>query len=161
MDGISAAASIITLVQISAQIINLCRTYYSQVRDASTDIQRLREEITSLQNVLTKVADLANAPDSAELSTLGLLNQPDGPAQQCLTELIALAAKLNPGQGKDTMKQFGLRALKWPFSSKEVGRAVTAIGRHRATFNLALAADQMQAEPFPYVSSVVGPLCDV
>src|SRR5213592_2518971 len=116
MDGISAAASIITLVQISGQIINLCRTYYSEVRDASTDIQRLREEITALQNVLTKVADLANTSDSAKLSTLDLLNQPDGPAQQCLTQLITLAAKINPGERKDAMKRFGLRALKWPFS---------------------------------------------
>lgn len=142
MDGISAAASIIAVIQISGQVINLCRTYYSEVRDAKMDIQRLREEITSLQTVLTKVADLANAPDAAKLSTLGLLNQPDGPAQQCLKELITLAAKLNPGQGKDTMKQFGLRALKWPFSSKDVDKAITTIERHKATFNLALAADQ-------------------
>lgn len=142
MDGISAAASIIAVIQISGQVINLCRTYYSGVRGAKMDIQRLREEITSLQTVLTKVADLANAPDAAKLSTLGLLNQPDGPAQQCLTELITLAAKLSPGQGKDTMKQFGLRALKWPFSSKDVDKTITTIERHKATFNLALAADQ-------------------
>jgi hypothetical protein len=142
MDGISAAASIIAVIQISGQVIDLCRTYYSEVRDAKTDIQRLREEITSLQTVLTKVADLANAPSAAELSTLGLLNQPDGPVQQCLAELIKLAAKLNPVQGKDTMKQFGLRALKWPFSSKDVDKAITTIERHKATFNLALAADQ-------------------
>jgi hypothetical protein len=142
MDGISAAASIIAVIQISGQVIDLCRTYYSEVRDAKADIQRLREEITSLQTVLTKVADLANAPDAAELSTLGLLNQPDGPVQQCLTELIKLAAKLNAGQGKDTIKQFGLRALKWPFSSKDVDKAITTIERHKATFNLALAADQ-------------------
>jgi hypothetical protein len=88
------------------------------------------------------VADLANAPNAANVSTLGLLNQPDGPVQQCLTELIKLAAKLNPGQGKDTMKQFGLRALKWPFSSKDVDKAIATIERHKATFNLALAADQ-------------------
>jgi hypothetical protein len=112
------------------------------VRDASTDIQRLREEIAALQNVLTKVADLANTPDSAKLSTLDLLNQPDGPAQQCLTELITLAAKINPGERKDAMKRFGLRALKWPFSRTEVDNIVATIGRHKATFNLALAADQ-------------------
>jgi hypothetical protein len=142
MDGISAAASIIAVIQISEQIISLCRTYYSEVRDAKKNIQRLREEMTSLQTVLTKVADLANAPNSAKLSTLSLLNQPDGPVRQCMMELITIAAKLNPGQGKDTMKQFGLRALKWPFSSKDVDKAITTIERHKATFNLALAADQ-------------------
>jgi len=141
MDGISAAASIIAVIQISGQVINLCQTYYSEVRDAKMDIRRLSEEITSLQAVLTKVADLANAPNAAKLSALGLLNQPGGPAQQCLKELIALAAKLNLGQGKE-MKQFGLRALKWPFSSKDVDKFVTTIERHKTTFNLALAADQ-------------------
>lgn len=142
MDGLSAAASVIAVIQISGQVFDLCRTYYSEVRDARTDIQRLCDEVTSLQNVLTNVAHMT----SAKLPTLGLLNQPDGPVQQCLTELIALAAKLYPGQGKDKMRQFGLRALKWPFSSKDIEKVITAIGRHKTTFSLALAADQTYVE---------------
>jgi hypothetical protein len=142
MDGLSAAASVIAVVQVSRQVFDLCRTYYSEVKDARTDIQRLCDEVMSLQNVLTSVTHLA----SAKLPILDLLNQPDGPVQQCLTELIALAAKLNSGQGKDKMRQFGLRALKWPFSSKDVDKAITAIGRHKTTFTLALTADQTYVE---------------
>ena len=141
MDPLSAATSVIAVVQISGQVFGLCWEYYSEVKDAKEDIKRLRDEVKSLQDVVTKVADLVDAP-TAKPSVMDLLSQPDGPVQQCLTELIKLAAKLNPGQGKDTMKRFGLRALKWPFSSKDVDKAITTIERHKATFNLALTADQ-------------------
>lgn len=143
MDGLSATASVAAVIQISGHVFDLCRTYYSGVKEARKDIQRLRDEVTSLQDVLTNVADLADAPSSAQLSILNLLNQVDGPVQQCRAQLTELAAKLEPGQGKNKMKQFGLRALKWPFSSKDVEKAVVAIGRHKATFALALAADHM------------------
>jgi ankyrin repeat domain-containing protein 50 len=143
MEGLSAAASVVAVIHISGQVFDLCRTYYLEVKEARKDIQRLRDEMTSLQDVLTNVADLADAPSSANLSILNLLNQVDGPVEQCRAQLTELVAKLEPGQGKNKMKQLGLRALKWPFSSKDVEKTVVAIGRHKATFGLALTADHM------------------
>lgn len=141
MDGLSAAASVIAVVQVSAQVFDLCRTYYMEVKEARKDIKCLRDEVTSLQDVLTNVADLVEDPSSAKLSILSLLNQQDGPVQQCQRDLLGLVAKLEPGQGKNKMKQFGLRALKWPFRSKDVEKLLMSIGRHKATFNLALTGD--------------------
>ncbi|KAF4631092.1 hypothetical protein G7Y89_g7033 [Cudoniella acicularis] len=143
MDGLSAAASVIAVVQISTQIFELCQEYYSEVKDARKDIQRLRNEVTSLQDVLTNVEDLAEDSGSANLSVLNLLNQQDGPLRQCQKDLVGLVAKLELGQGKNTMKRFGMRALKWPFSSKDVEKLLITIGRHKATFNLALSADHI------------------
>jgi hypothetical protein len=149
MDPLSAAASIIAVVQISGKVFQLCQTYYLEVKEARKDIQRLRGELTFLQDVLANVADLAaEDQDSANASTLGLLNQPDGPLQQCQRDLEGLVAKLDPGDEKDgarkgKMKQFGWRALKWPFSSKDVDKLLTTIGRHKATFNLALTANNV------------------
>jgi len=57
--------------------------------------------------------------------------------------LVGLVAKLEAGQGKNKMKQFGLMALKWPFSSKDVEKLLTTIARNKATFNLALTVDHM------------------
>ena len=142
MDGLSAAASVIAVIQISGRVFDLCRTYYLEVRDAREDIKRLRDEVTTHQDVLTSVADLAEAPGSAKLPILGLLTQSDGPLQQCGTELGLLARRLELGQGEGKMKQFGLRALKWPFSRKDIDKAINAIGRYQATFSLALTADQ-------------------
>jgi hypothetical protein len=141
MDPLGAAASVIAVVQISAQVFSLCQIYYVEVKSAREDIRRLRDEVTSLLDVLANIKDLTNAPGSAKLSILELLNQPDGLIQQCLIELEGLATKLDTGQGKNNMKQFGLRALKWPFSKKEVDKTILAIGRHKQIFNLALTAD--------------------
>lgn len=143
MDGLSATASVATLIQISGQVFDLCRTYYVEVKEARKDIQCLRDEMTSLQDVLISVADLADASSSTNFTILNRLNRVDGPVQKCRAQLTELLAKLEPGEGKNKMKQFGLRAMKWPFSSKEVRKTVVAIGRHRETFALALAKDHV------------------
>lgn len=67
------------------------------MRDARKDIRRLRDEVKSLQDVLTSVAELADAPISSKLSILRL-NQPNRPIQQCRTKLIELAGKLETRQ---------------------------------------------------------------
>ena len=142
MDGLSAAASVIAVIQVSSQIFDLCRTYYINVKDAREDIQRLRDEITALQDVLVNVADLTDDPKSASLKALASISRKDGPLQVCQSELLALAARLDPGEERGRMRQFGMRALKWPFSSKEVDKILDSIGRHKSSFTLALAADQ-------------------
>jgi hypothetical protein len=141
MDGLSAVASVVAVVQISGKVFALCQTYYSEVKNAREDICRLRDEVTSLQDVLTNIRDLADAPGSAKLSILDLLNQPDGLIQQCRTELEGLATKLNTGQGKHHMMQFGSRALRWPFSGKDVDKTISVIRRQKEILNSALTAD--------------------
>ena len=104
---------------------------------------RLRDEVTSLNDVLTNVVDLAEDQGPAKRSILSILNQHDGPVQQCQQTLAGLIAKLEFGQRKNKMNQFGLRALKWPLTSKDVEKLLVTIGRHKATFTLALTADHM------------------
>ena len=137
------AASVIAVVQISGQVFDLCRKYYLEVKSARKEIQRLRDEVISLQDVLTSVADLPKAPSSTNQSTLRLLSQPNGPLQRCQIDLEKLVVDLNPGPEHDKMKQFGSRALQWPFNSKAVDKAITTIERYKQTFNLALTADHM------------------
>jgi hypothetical protein len=143
MDGLSAAASAIAVVQIASQVFDLCRTYYINVKNARRDIERLRSEITSLQDVLSNVIDLADDSGPSPSRVLGLLNQKHGPIQQCQQELEDLAARLELREDKSRMREFGLRALKWPLSVKEVDNILVAIGRHKTSFTLALATDQM------------------
>jgi|SRR5579862_7988085 len=147
MDGLSAAASVTAVVQISGQVFGLCWEYYSKVKDARENIKRLRDELKFLEDVVTNVEDLVDAPGSAKLSILGLLNQPDGPVQQCLKVLTQLAEKLKPEKGMD-MRKFGSRALQWPFISKDVDNVIAVIGRNKTTLSLALAGDQTYVEQF-------------
>lgn len=159
MDGLSAAASVIAVVQISEQVFNLCQTYYLNVRDARKDIQHLLNEVTSLRDVLINVKDLTDTPGSTKLSTLELFNKSDGLLQQCLTDLRKLVEKLEQGQEKGKMKQFGIRALKWPFSRKEVDKAIAVIERCKTMFSLALNTDQAYAEfSISYLTAYQGPV---
>jgi hypothetical protein len=148
MDGLSAAASVIAVIQITAQVFDLCRAYYLNVKDARKDIQRLRNEVSSFQDILVGVVDLANEPLSSPLKTLGLVNEKDGPLDQCRLELTALLAKLDPGKGASKVK-LALQSLKWPFHSKEIDHVLVAIGRYKSSFVLALSTDQA----YVYVSS--------
>jgi hypothetical protein len=79
MDGISGAASIIAVIDISAKIFELCQTYFSAVKEAREDIRRLRDGVTSLHDVIIEVRDLAEDPSSSRRSVFSHLNQHNGP----------------------------------------------------------------------------------
>jgi hypothetical protein len=149
MDGLSSIASVIAVVQISGQLFDICRAYFMAVKEARKDIQRLQNEVSSLQDVLINVSDLADVPGPGALSILTILNQPDGLLQQCQKELMELTRRLDSEYNKNPMRKFGLRALKWPLSSKDIDTALETIRRHKATFNLALTADFTYVSLFP------------
>ena len=142
MEPLSATASVVAVIQIAQQVFNLCQKYYTGVKDARKDIQRLRNEVISLQDVLTSIADIADEPGAASLTTLNLLSQADGPLDQCKVDLTLLVAKLDPGDGPTTMRRAGLRALRWPFNSKDVDKAIAGTERYKSVLALALNADQ-------------------
>jgi len=143
MDGLSGAASVIAVIDISAKIFKLCQTYVSAVKEARKDIQRLRDGVTSLHDVIIEVRDLAEDPSSSRRLVFSHLNQYDGPVQQCERDLRRLVAQLELGDGENKMRQFGLRALKWPFSSKDIDKRLQVINDHKATFTLALTSDNL------------------
>lgn len=129
-------SGVIAVVQISESLFNLCRGYYLEVKDARKDIQRFCDEVTTLRDVLISVQHLVEASDGAKLSVS------DSSLKQCRSTLEELVIKLELHQGKEKMRQFGLRALKWPFSSNEVHTALAAIERHKNTISLALNVEQ-------------------
>ncbi|KAI9852437.1 MAG: hypothetical protein M1838_000757 [Thelocarpon superellum] len=144
MAGLGAADAIDTGLQISEQILKLSMRYLVGVKDAREDIKRVRNEVLSLQDNLVDLKDLADDPDPAALSSLGLLNQPDGALQQCQELLKQLAAGLELGQDEDEMKRFGLRALKWPLSTKAVERALKVLRDYQDKFGLAVNRDHLR-----------------
>lgn len=140
MAGIGEAASIIAVVQITAQVASLCGGYLSEVNDAQKDIQRLYLRITSLQGVLEKVEQMVAGSKSAKLPVSDSVHHS---LKQCLTNLEDLKAKLDPGKRQKAMKRIGLRALKWPFTRKEIDQTVQMLEGYTTTFSVALQADQM------------------
>ena len=139
MDGVSAAASVLALVETSVKVTSLCAEYYSQVKNAKKDADRLCREVQAFIRVLQDLEKLARSPGGTKLSTSKSL---DKDIQQCSTHLGHLQKKLEPGKGRKTMSRHGIRALKWPFESKELEKDLAVLERYKTTFTAALSADQ-------------------
>jgi hypothetical protein len=136
MDPLSSAASVITVVQISKEILTACGKYALDVKDAKKDIERLSSEVKALHGVLNRVKDLAEGQDTATLPTFQTIT---AAIAQCLSELVELKTHLDPGKKRQAMNRLGLRALKCPFKSEDVNKLLEALER-QATINLAFTA---------------------
>lgn len=139
MDGISGAASLIAVIEISAKIASLCFQYSVAVKDAKKDIDRLQRKVSDLKDILEGVKRLLDGQDSTPLSAAHKLV---GSLKDCFLRLEELQAQLDPGQTRKAMSRLGVRALKWPFTSKEIEKIVDGLERYEQTFILALQVDQ-------------------
>jgi hypothetical protein len=142
MDGLSGAASVVAVIDISAKVVSLCYQYVTKVKDAKEDIQRLGDTVADTKNVLENLQRLLDKQGKSQLSTTNTLLALQG----CSKELENLEAKLKAKferHGRRTVMQgFGLRALKWPLTSKEVDKTVHNLEKYGHTFSLALQVDQ-------------------
>jgi hypothetical protein len=139
MDGLSGAASVIAVIDISAKIAALCFQYSIAVKDAKSDIKRIERKVSDIKRVLESIKKLLDGPRTARLSTTHSLFKS---LKQCLLELQELEKELKPGKTRKTMSRFGVRALKWPFTSKQVERIISSMEGYEQTFTLALQVDQ-------------------
>jgi superfamily I DNA and RNA helicase len=139
MDGLSGVASVIAVVDISAKIVSLCYQYSVAVEDAKDDIERVRRKVSDITHILERIKQLFDSQDTTRLSTTqGLFSS----LEQCLEELKSLEVKLDPGKTRKAISWFGFRALKWPFTSKEVDSIILNLERYEQAFSLALQVDK-------------------
>jgi hypothetical protein len=139
MDGLSGVASVIAVIDISAVIASLCFQYYNAVKDAKGDIKRVEGKVGDITHILKMIEELLDTQDKTRLSTTrGLFDS----LSQCFQELRELEAKLEPGKTRKTMSRIGVRALKWPFTSKQVDKIVSVLEGYEQRFSLALQVDQ-------------------
>jgi hypothetical protein len=139
MDGLSGAASIIAVVDISAKITSLCFQYSVAVKEAKNDIERVQRKVGDITGVLRKIEQLLDGRGKAQLSTSHELFDS---LKGCLQELQEMKAKLEPGKTRKTMSRFGVRALKWPFTSKQIDKIISGLEQYKQTFMLSLQVDQ-------------------
>ena len=140
MDGLAGASSVIAVVDISAKVASLCFQYSVAVKDAKKDIDRLQRTVTDIKNVLEEVKQLLDKQDKTRLSTTYKLSDS---LEECHQQLQGLKVQLEPGKARKAMHRFGVRALKWPFTNKQVEKMVASLEKYEQTFSLALQVDQM------------------
>ena len=138
MDGLSGAASIIAVIDVSAKIISLCSKYSAAVRNSRKDIDRLQKKVTSIKDVFGQVEQLLNGQNKMLCSTTHNLSDS---LKECLRDLEELETQLKPSKTQKTMSRFGVRALKWPFTSKGVEKCIASLESYEQIYTLALLAD--------------------
>ena len=145
MEGLSAAASIIAVVDLSVKVVTLCSQYSAAVSGAREDISRVSAQVSGLRTTLEHAAQLIdqqqpnNASGGHHLATSrDLLDQ----VQRCRAELQKLEVKLRPSGSRKVMGKFGLRALKWPFGQREVLDIVASLERFQDNIMRGLQIDQ-------------------
>jgi hypothetical protein len=147
MDPLSAAASVIAVVQIADRIIDLCRAYITGVKDAPAELRAILIEVGSVKCVL-EVIELLDTSGEAEVTFQGvkILEKLQGPLEGCKEALNALEG-LFPRQsesaatGKRKRLALSLTTLAWPFKREKALKFLEEIGRHKSTIALGLTTE--------------------
>ncbi|PWI65024.1 hypothetical protein PCL_07436 [Purpureocillium lilacinum] len=139
MEGLGVAANVIAVVDLSVKVAALCVDYGKGVKNAKNDIVRLHLEVAGLQNAANAVQELLRGPSGGRLITS---KQLCNAIRHCQSQLQALFERLRPRTAPEALTPVSLRALKWPFQSKEVERIVQDMGRYAQVMNQALQVDQ-------------------
>jgi hypothetical protein len=141
MDGLSGAASVIAVIDLSAKITALCSQYIAAVKHAKHEIECIKKKVGDIKHIVEGIKKLLDGPHKAQLSTTHGLSKS---LEQCLQQLQQLKEQLEPGKTRKAMSRFGARALKWPFTSKQVEDILASLEVYERSFTLALQVDQTQ-----------------
>lgn len=132
MDGLSAVASICTLVELSAKLLSTCYQYRKEVKGATKEIQSIIDQLASLKWVLERLEQLENTRPPSQPTTLGQLVGTAGPLHQCEEVLKGLMAKLDPA-----------KRWEWPLRSSGIKNTLESVEILKSTLILALSSDQV------------------
>jgi hypothetical protein len=138
MEFVGLAASIAGLIQITGQVAGFASGYIGKVKRASEDIGNLRNELSSLEEVLHRLERVGDrcAPNSSELQKL------DISLRECSVKLQELRLRLELGmKGSWLRKTF--KSLKWPLDEAETTQFMTYIERRKSLFMIALSIDNL------------------
>ncbi|KAJ4175792.1 hypothetical protein NW767_015670, partial [Fusarium falciforme] len=138
-DAVSLAASIIAIIDLSAKVVKLCSEYSTAVGNARADITRLQSQLNDLGQCLQGAQRLLNDPNNKSLATSRKLVDS---VDSCESELAQVQNRLDPGKARKAMRRFGLRALRWPFDSKEISGIISNLERYNRTIMWCLQIDQ-------------------
>ena len=131
MDGLSAAASGIAVVNVAIQLADsvqkLC-DFWTSVKDAPEDINRFSLELTILSNVLARVAQ-HNRPD-------GLLESVLKSCRSNVSQLTRMLNRIEPGFASNNPHIRKWNAVKAVFKKAEVKKFQDALERTKSTLIL-------------------------
>jgi hypothetical protein len=137
MDGLSAAASIIAVVQLASQVI----TYLNDVKDAPKECRKCMVEISNANTLLLKLDLRRSESNSQELwyTEVQALMVKDGPLDQYRLALQHLHAKVEP---TNKMRKL-VTILLWNYIKEEVTSILAKMERLKTLVSIALEMDHL------------------
>jgi hypothetical protein len=137
MDGLSAAASIIAVLQLTGEVIG----YLNDVKDAPKECQQCTIETSNVQNLLINLRyRLEQAqPEQPWFTAVRALNTENGPLDQYKHALEQLLSRVEIQDSVQKLK----RRLLWKFRKEEVASILARIERLKSLVNIALEMDHL------------------
>ena len=129
------AATVVQLVQFSGLVLSCCYEYISKAKDAPKEIQKVIDEVSSLEGILKNLKPLAEAPGDDRFVILKSLNRTGGPFEACSTALKEIDKKLRTLNESSNVR----RRLQWPLEAGKIEATIQKLGEHKISFILALA----------------------
>ena len=139
MDGLSVAASITSVINLSVKVAALCIQYSVAVKNARGDAQRLQTKADSIEQTFKDLMQKLDQPQSKHLLATRKSVQPA--IHEYLGLLQKLHAKLEPRGTRLGWSR--ARSLRWPFQSNELEGVLAALEAYERRFFLPLQIDQM------------------
>ncbi|KAF9231048.1 hypothetical protein BU15DRAFT_68666 [Melanogaster broomeanus] len=136
MDGLSAAATVLQLLQVAAQVSSAFGQYVSAMKDAESSRSKLVDQITLITTAAKAVGSvLQNPPSSRTPEQQALLQEwlsREGSAARCKKELEDLLSWLHDevNSNKPTQR---VKRLLWPVKENKIRAAIRAFEGHMPT----------------------------
>ncbi|KAI9737778.1 MAG: hypothetical protein M1834_009146 [Cirrosporium novae-zelandiae] len=131
MDPLSAASSIIAVLQLTGTVVK----YLNGVKNASSAIKALLLEVSTVQGILTSIKDIGNEAKQTWISN-DLI--PD-----LIKLLKGLEKKLAPVQQATGLRR-AKNKLAWPFKEGDFKVTLASVERLKLFFRLALQTDHFK-----------------
>jgi len=137
MDGLSVAASVIAVLQLTGAVI----AYLNDVKDAPKECQQWAIEASNLQSLLINLLYQLNQGQTGDrwYTAVRALNVGNGPLDQYKQALEQLQSRVEIRDGIQKVK----RRLLWKFSREEVASILARMERLKTHVSFALQIDQL------------------
>ena len=150
---ISIVGLITGVVELADMVFVRTFLYVKAVKERDKDMLALNSEVGALFGILSRLQLLSGAMEGGEREEEDEGCEPFLQAvhlDKCLKTLLTIKSKLDAheGDGHATGRRAlrsALRALRWLFTSSEVGDLLMEIERHKTNLSLALTADGLSA----------------
>ena len=138
MDPLSATASIIAILQLSAKVL----TYLNDVKEASKDRVRCEIEVSNLHSLLVSLRFRLEEGSASQpwYTTVRALAVENGQLDQFKQALETLQTRMTDG---GRLKNAAGEPLVWNFKKKEIASILGRIERLKVLVEIALEMDHL------------------